>query len=370
VRAAALTRRGAGLGVGAVALYAAGEALGYPVLRALACVAAVAVLLSVVLTARPLRLVVARQFDRNRVHRGRTVAVTLIVRNAGRLWTPAFAARDGEPLRIPALRPGREARLEYTMTPQRRGRHPIGPLRVEQSDPLGLTDRRRSTGEASELWVYPRLHPAELTPVGPRRRHLTGTAAQATVRGSQELRALRPYVRGDEPRYIHWKATAVTGDLMVRDLFDPPEPSLTVLLDTAPDALGAELFEEAVDVAASLVVAAVHAGHRTRLRTTAGLDFTPKIGKAGATALLEALCTVQQRPAVALGRVTGAGTFVLVTGAARGDLAWLPGVGADHTVLAALTDAPAAPEPRLAGVTVLAGPDATAVVTRWNASLT
>jgi uncharacterized protein (DUF58 family) len=363
-----LTGRGWALLAAAALGYAAGEYLGYPVLRALTAVAAAVVLASVLVAARRLPLRVARKLDRTRVVRGRTVEVHLEVHNRGLWWTPAFAAEDGAPVQVPGLRPGGRAAITYTMTPQRRGQHSVGPLRVAQTDPLGLTDRRRQTGEGQLLWVYPRLHPARPVGAGLARATLAGGSTGSAVRGSQELRALRPYQRGDDLRHVHWNATAASGDLMVRDLYDPPVPQLLVLLDTRPSALPEELFEEAVDFAASVLVAAGDAGHRARLRTTGGLDV--------GSGFLEALCTVRQQaasprpapvPCIAL-YITGAAA------AGADDLRWLAACGRGVLAVPVGLPAPAglraaAGLPPVPAVTVLTGAGARALTARWNAAV-
>ena len=58
--------------------------------------------------------------------------------------------------------------------------------------------------------------------------------------GAMDLRALRPYVPGDELRHLHWKATARTGQLMVREYVDPAQPWCVVVLDTRRDVLDAD----------------------------------------------------------------------------------------------------------------------------------
>ncbi|WP_433205820.1 DUF58 domain-containing protein [Dactylosporangium sp. CS-047395] len=351
----ALTRRGWTVLAAGIVLYGLGELLGHPVLRALAAVAVAVVLVSAVLGARRLPLRVERSLERGRVMRGQPVPVRLTVTNSGRWWTPRFDGVDGGPVTVPALRPRRSATVAYTVTPQRRGELRLGPLRVAQRDPLGLTDRQRDTGGVTSLWVYPRVHQAAPLGAGHRRGVLPGGAGGGSLRGAQELRALREYVPGDELRHVHWKATAATGGLMVRDLFDPPASDLLVVLDTRPEALSADAFEEAVDFAASILHAATDAGHRARLRTTDGLDARG--------AFLEALCAVEQRPA-ALAHQPYPGTVVFVTGPAGADLGWLGASG--RGVVAAVT--PGLFASVLPNVVALSGADAAALTARWNAA--
>jgi uncharacterized protein (DUF58 family) len=364
----ALTGRGAGLAGSVVPLYALGEWLGYPVLRALAVVSLAAVVVSVLTAVRPLRLGVRRDLDRTRVHRGRNVEVRLTVTNRGRRRQPALAAIDARPVRIPALPAGKSATVAYRLEAERRGRLEIGPLRVDRADPLGLTDRRRRVPGVTQLWVYPRIHPIDSWPGGPSLRHSDAATAVANLRGSTQLRTLRQYVPGDEPRHIHWKATATTGTLMVRDLRDPAEPSMLVLLDDRTGALDPERFEEAVDLTASLLVSASGAGHRIRLRTATGVDLRPRAGRSGSGAVLEALCTLRQGRGGTFGPAQpGDGTVVHVTGVSTGGFTWTAGSGGGPRVLVDLRAE--VPAPRVPGVLVLRGTRAADVAAAWNGAV-
>jgi uncharacterized protein (DUF58 family) len=126
------------------------------------------------------------------------------------------------------------------------------------------------------------------------RHHHVGPITDPPLRGSADLRAVRQYVLGDEVRLLHWKATARTGQLMVREYADPAQPLLTVVLDTRPTALRAESFEDAVEVAASLLASSALAGQYCRLLTSTGTDTPARTGPAAVRALLDELCLAAQ----------------------------------------------------------------------------
>jgi len=373
-----LTGRGVMTAITAPVLIAAGEWFGYPLLRSIGAVMLVAIVVTVGLALRPLRLEVRRGVGRLSVHRGNTVEVRLQVTNMGRFRQPAFGALDaaegeGVPLVVPALDPRDTKRLSYLLPARRRGRQKVGPLRVERLDPLGLTRRRRSAGGWGELWVYPRLHGMRTLPDGPPRRHFDGPVVSASLRGSSELRALREYVPGDEPRHIHWKVTATTGIIMVRDLVDPSEPQLMVLLDNRSGIMSAQRFEDAAEIAASLLTAAAVQGHRTRLATTLGLSVQPQPGLGGMATHLDALCEVSQGDppsAVTPKSLTDKvdrGALVFVTCLRDNDISWLARRSRHSAcVVFDLDDSDrAAPAPP--GVAVVRAPDAATAVSRWNA---
>ena len=137
--------------------------------------------------------------------------------------------------------------------------------------------------------------------------------------GAMDLRALRPYVPGDELRHLHWKATARTGQLMVREYVDPAQPWCVVVLDTRRDVLDADAFEAAVEIVASVLWAAAEQDRPVRLATTGGLVLDVRSGTTGLRAAADQLCLVAQDTATALDLATvgarlGDGWFVHVGG--------------------------------------------------------
>ncbi|MEV4757333.1 DUF58 domain-containing protein [Micromonospora sp. NPDC049559] len=330
-----LTRRGRAVLVIAVALLAAGLWGRYPFLAALGAVGLGAVLAAVLLTARGLPVEVRRSVYPDRVERGRPALARLAVRNPGRRRQAGFAAVDAaggaaRTVRVRALPPGAEAVHHYELPTGTRGRFTVGPLTLHREDPFGLAHHASAAGETATLRVHPRQLPARALVGGHPRHHHEG--ADDALRGSAELQEVREYLPGDEVRHLHWKATARTGRLMVRDLTDPDQPRLTLLLDTRSDALSAGAFEEAVELAASLLGAAARAGHHTRLVTSSGLDLPQPGGAPAARRLLDELCELRQDPRSAelvpapLPASRPAGGHLVVVAGATGGLAaaaWL-----------------------------------------------
>ena len=313
--------------IGSIAVYVLGEIAGYAVFRALGGIGLGALLAATVLTARKPQVTVQRMLSPDRVERGRSALATLRVRNEGTRWQASFAAHDSagdqrQAVQIRRLGPGSEATYRYELPTSRRGRIAVGPLTLERRDPLGLARNSRATGEVATLWVHPKRHPTKTVVAGRPRHHHVGRTADDSLRGSADLRDVRPYVVGDEVRHLHWKATARTGQLMVRDYADPDQPRLTVLLDTRREPLSDATFEEATEVAASILVAASTAGHRCRLVTTAGADLAAQGGAVASRMFLDELCVVGQGdsrsgllPPVLTTGTSAGGAIVVVTGA-------------------------------------------------------
>ncbi|GAA0612713.1 DUF58 domain-containing protein [Kribbella sandramycini] len=374
-----LTGRGIAVLVSSLALYGLGELAGYAVFRALAGIGLGAVLAAVVLTLRQPQVTVHRVLSPDRVERGRPALATLRVRNDGTRRQASFAARDSagdawKEVRVRQLGPGIEATYRYELPTSRRGRIEVGPLTLERRDPLGLTRNSKATGEVGTLWVHPQRHPTKTVVAGRPRHHHVGRTADDSLRGSADLRDVRPYVVGDEVRHLHWKATARTGQLMVRDYADPDQPRLTVLLDTRTEPLPAATFEEAVEVAASILVAASAAGHRCRFVTTAGADFAAPGGAVASRLFLDELCIVQQRddaglvPAVLTTGTSAGGAIVVVTGA-RGSAADLAPLLSRYSSVTAIGLGPLQGVAPILGAQVVLAATAREALQQWTGVL-
>ena len=372
-----LTQRGVAVLMGSVAAYLLGELAGYAFFRALGGLGLGALIAATVLTVRQPQVSVHRDLSPDRVERGRPALATLRVRNTGSRWQPAFAAHDsaGEErrqVRIRRLGPDSEATYRYELPTVRRGRIEVGPLTLERRDPLGLARNRLATGETAILWVHPKRHPTRTVVAGRPRHHHIGRTADDSLRGSADLRDVRPYVVGDEVRHLHWKATARTGQLMVRDFVDPDQPRLTVLLDTRTEPLPAATFEEGIEIVASILFAASMAGHRCRLLTSAGSDVAAPGGALGSRQFLDELCVARQSddrsgllpPSLTTGASSG-GAIVVVTGVrgTAGDLAPLLVRYSSVTVLGLGPVHGVAP---ILGARVILAADAAEALRQWS----
>ena len=131
--------------------------------------------------------------------------------------------------------------------------------------------------------------------------------------------SLREYEPGDDPRRIHWRSTARTGTLMVRELIDTTEPTTTIVLDTRTAAMTPGAFEHAVEVAASVAHAAVLAGRPARLLIPG--EDAARLAEDGAVSMLDRLAAAGQGTddlaalLYTVERAPAGGALVVVTGA-------------------------------------------------------
>lgn len=250
----------------------------------------------------PVRLELRRSVYPSRVHAGESTRIELFLHNPGRRRTPALRVIDpigstpGPRLHLAPLAGGARARAAYRLPTARRGRVPVGPLRLEVADPLGLARRRVEAAGAVDITVYPHVDALPALGTGGD-QDPTGTAVRVNAVGSQgeEFFGLREYVVGDELRRVHWPSTARRdGELLVRQDERPWANRTTVVLDTRSAAQTPASFERAVSTAASAIEAAHRAHHTIQLVATDGRDSGAGAGLAHAEAIMEYLATVER----------------------------------------------------------------------------
>lgn len=264
-----LTARGLGTLFAGLTLILIGIIGGYPELAVLGTTALIAVIVAVAFVGRAPRLSVRRIVTPDRVSRDHPCHVTLTVGNRRRFGALTMIASDRRgtsEIAVPVLRvrPGQDTTVDYPVVTRRRGVVPIGPLRVTRTDPFGLVRSVTSHGGTDRVLVYPRVHPIVSVPSGAT-RSLDGVSDNVP-NGTITFDRLRPYVRGDELRHVHWRTSARIGELMVREHLEESLPRLVVLLDDRAHAYDDDdAFEEACDAAASVIATAVRENLPIRL---------------------------------------------------------------------------------------------------------
>lgn len=155
---------------------------------------------------------------------------------------------------VPLLGGGAVHEQELAIPAHKRGLINIGPIRSVRTDPLGLLHRDLEWTDNHELYVHPKTAILPITARG-FMRDLEGTPSAQLVTDDISFHAIREYMPGDSPRNIHWKTTAKTGNLMVRQFEETRKSTVGVLLSLAEaEYLDEEEFEVAVSAAASLAV--------------------------------------------------------------------------------------------------------------------
>lgn len=160
-------------------------------------------------------------------------------------------------LGVPMLRAGHRVAQPVTIPALRRGVIVVGPPTAVRSDPVGLLRREHEWEGLHELYVHPKTVAVPSTSSG-FIHDLEGSPSRRLVDSDLSFHAIRGYAPGDSRRQIHWKSTAKTGQLMVRQFEESLRSRLAVLLSVARAEYASENeFELAVSAAASLSAQAV-----------------------------------------------------------------------------------------------------------------
>ena len=158
----------------------------------------------------------------------------------------------------------------FILPTQRRGIVTVGPVLAVQRDPVGLLQRERSLSTPQHIHIHPRTVRLGTVLHGVL-RDIEGAVTQDLSSSDVAFHALRDYVPGDDRRNVHWRTTARTGRLMVRQFEETRRSSLLVLLSTRQDDYtGGEDFETAVSIACSLAMDAIQDGREVRFITQIG----------------------------------------------------------------------------------------------------
>jgi uncharacterized protein (DUF58 family) len=172
---------------------------------------------------------------------------------------------------------------------QRRGPVSLGPWALERVDPWGLLRRRVGEADGVAVLVVPRVRPVSLATLPSALADFGGNAEMGTT----TFATLREYVIGDELRHVHWRSSAKTGKLMMRQYVDVTRPRITLILVAEDRAYtSAEEFEGAVDFIASLAAVASSSGLDVEVSTTTGERAAHGGGRS--TAVLDLLALVER----------------------------------------------------------------------------
>lgn len=239
MRAGFTTRASCLIAAGATALLC-GLLLGeVDLVRAGVLAVAVPLVAALVVYRSRVRIANRRGAEPVRASVGEAVGIHLTITNRSVLPTGALMLEDQLPDQLTGQArfvldglSGREARtVSYRMPALPRGRYRAGPLRIRLTDPFHMIDVTRSFTATTDFLVAPIVDPL---PAGepPRSYDIGDNAGSHSigVHGADDA-STREYRTGDDLRKIHWRSSARTGALMVRQEERPWQGQSTVLLD-------------------------------------------------------------------------------------------------------------------------------------------
>lgn len=241
----------------AVLLALAGAVWGWQEATAAALLAAALFVLSVLFVLGRSSYAVGLDLARTRVAVGESAVGGIeVVNTAARPVPPSLlelpVGAATAVFHLPRMRPGVPHEDLFTIPTERRAVIVVGPVRSVRADPIGLLRRQVVWTEAQDLYVHPRTTVLGASAAG-FIRDLEGMPTNELATSDVSFHALREYIPGDDRRHIHWKTTARTGTLMVRQFEETRRAHLAVCLSANLAEYGSEDdFELAVSVAGSL----------------------------------------------------------------------------------------------------------------------
>lgn len=217
--------------------------------------------------------------------------------------------RAGTLVQIRPLLPYQRVRRRLALACQRRGEHRFGPGQLTSGDPLGLRQRSVDAPGEELLLVYPKVFavvPSRLVS-----RVLIGEqrTRRELLEDPSRAAGVRPYRPGDPLRRVHWRASARSTDLLVREFEPTVNLRVALFVDLAVpgrNAWSGAVSSEAeftIAVAASLLAELDRLGVPSGLYAAGTVEGRPLVlpasgTTAGLAGLLEALARLDDRSGV------------------------------------------------------------------------
>lgn len=281
----------------AIFLWVLGHVAGWVELTVAAVVIAIAVALCALFLIGRTAYDVALDLARTRVVVGERAVGALTLANRGarailpsRVVLPVGSGR-GE-FGIQRLAPGEDAEELFAIPTQKRGVVKVGPVSVVRGDPLGLFERADRRDDPVNLYVHPRTVVFDGQSLG-YLRDLEGLPAADLSRDDVSFHALLEYQPGDDLRHVHWRSTARTGTMMVRQYEETRRSHFVIALSrSVADYASPEDFELGISAAGSIGLRALRDSQRVDVRVQ-GRELPAGTGKQ----LLDSLAAIESSKA-------------------------------------------------------------------------
>jgi len=219
----------------------------------------------------------------NRITVGQTAEVRLVLGNPHAFGTGPLRITEtvpgGRPLRfsVAGVRGRQRRTVAYPLPRLRRGRYTVGPTTVVASDPFGLVTADTRSTDTAQLIVQPATDPLPALELPIVWRDGAANVSHSVGSGGSDDASVRQFRHGDDLRKIHWRSTAKTGTLMVRQEERPWHGESLMLLDTralsyplSPEGQESPALEWAISAVASIASHLVQRGRRVTVVTGSG----------------------------------------------------------------------------------------------------
>jgi uncharacterized protein (DUF58 family) len=186
---------------------------------------------------------------------------------------PGIAVTEGpSPAELRLEGPG-DRTLEYRLRGERWGGYTVGRVVVRAHDAFGLLSDEAELEDLQPLKVYPRPEPLQAL-LRPFETQVFAGNQVAREKGEGiEFADLRPFVAGDRPRRINWRASARRGELWVNELHAERNADVILFLDSFAEVRGEveSTLDRAVRAAAALAAGYLRQKDRVGLVSFGGV---------------------------------------------------------------------------------------------------
>jgi uncharacterized protein (DUF58 family) len=175
--------------------------------------------------------------DRLHAQTGDILRASYTVRNTSRLPKLWLELRNPStlPIELPAqavtLGPRSEKSWSVRVPLTRRGHFRVEPVLLRTGDPLGMFESQASVGSASNVIVYPRVEALPGWKLPPAFIEGSHASPVRTPHTTPHATGIRPYAPGDPFNRIHWKSTARTNHLQVKEFDLEQTADVWIFLD-------------------------------------------------------------------------------------------------------------------------------------------
>ena len=216
-------------------------------------------------------------------------------------WFLLFTlSKSAQPMLVPFLPKQGRSVGNLEMMIRTRGHHPFPHAHISSLFPFGFFRKGVRYPVDLEILVFPEIFEAAAAR-HPEAAHQMGEEASRRAGWGHGLHALRQFRQGDDPRGIHWKQTARTGNLVYMERESEQSRRLAILFDNGVGELADDQargrFERLVSEAATAALDHLSRGYEVELVTRDRvLPFAG--GARQRLAVLEALALIEAQPTV------------------------------------------------------------------------
>ncbi len=207
--------------------------------------------------------VIERKMDKEMIKAGETLIVQVIIKK--RVLQPFYYVRvqDLPPAKLGETSESgslfffsfqRTLRFSYPIKNVKRGSYTFRELELVFSDLFGLFEKRHIISCESEVLVYPYYEKLVNVPANKNLYSTEGALPNNYLEEERSLAGVRSYIPGDRLASIDWKQSARTTELKTKEFESFRGSGIVVAFDPFYKRSSDELFEKAIEAAASLMV--------------------------------------------------------------------------------------------------------------------